>query len=193
MSALLDGLREILDPRAIVEGNLCLEENSPRSTTEPTLLHKRGRALLLRPDGLNVPGIALNDRLFPYFATHAPAVGCLCDYLIFYPQPAEAGGTTLFVVLCELKSGSTDGAANQLRNGKLVADWILAMNHLHGRGPHPAAVQFRGVIFSNTAPTRHGVRKADKPLEFFTDSRLPELRRLHCQAGGQYSLDQLCA
>jgi hypothetical protein len=192
MTGVLEALREILDPRLIVEGNICLEEQDASSTTQPTLLHKHGRALLLRPDQLAFAGLALPDRLFPFLDARRPALCCLCDYLIFYPRAGDASANDLNVVLCELKSGRTDGAAAQLRNGKLVADHILASLALHGRG-RPTAVYFRGVVFSNTAPTRHGVRKVDKPLEFFPDERFPELARIHCQAGGQYSLDQLCA
>lgn len=193
MSALLDGLRELLDPRALIDGNICLVEQDARSTTPETLLHKRGRALLLRPDQLALPGLALNDRLFPFFDARHSSVCCLCDYLIFYPRAVDpTASSVLYVVLCELKSGKTDGAATQLRNGKLVADHILAAFDLHGRGPRPTAIHYRGVVFSNTAPTRHGVRKVDKPLEFFADERIPELGRLHCQAGGHYSLDQMC-
>ncbi|MBL9100918.1 MAG: hypothetical protein JNL82_08165, partial [Myxococcales bacterium] len=146
--------------------------------------------MLLRPDQLAFAGLALPDRLFPFLDARRPALCCLCDYLIFYPRAGDASANDLNVVLCELKSGRTDGAVTQLRNGKLVADHILASLALHGRG-RPTTVYFRGVVFSNTAPTRHGVRKVDKPLEFFPDERFPELARIHgefqdsCRLGNQ--------
>ncbi|MFS8067272.1 MAG: hypothetical protein ACMG6S_12950, partial [Byssovorax sp.] len=135
MKALLNAIVDIIRPDFHKDGVVRLEETAEGSTCGPVTLNKSGRAVVLKLDSLPPPACAqqncllrysVNDRLFPLFKAEARGLSALCDYLIFYPEKGVED-PRLFVFLCELKSGRPTGAKKQAENGKLMADYILAM------------------------------------------------------------------
>ncbi len=137
-------------------GAIWLEEDDRGSTCKPITLHKRGKAVVLRPDKsaggvcprpdcaftLNAP-----NRLFPLFRLDVVGLTSMCDYIVFC-QEARRDDARLFVLLCELKSENIGGSRNQLEKGRLLADYILAMaTHQHAVRPMPS-IQRRGLVFS---------------------------------------------
>lgn len=140
---LVQALSELVHPD-LRHAGLVLDEEQAKSFP-PVTLNRRGQALVLRPDRLlhvcerpdcHARG-AVNARLFPFFVAHRQGLTSLCDYLLFY-EPRGSERSTVFLV--ELKSGGTSGSWNQIRNGKVLAEYLLAMTSLHGeshaRPPH---------------------------------------------------------
>lgn len=120
MTTIAKALRELLHPQILQNGALELREDDDGSTCPPTKLERAGQAVALRfetqrlrpykdRDEIQIP---TNRWLFPLFNEQRsePPVCRSCDYLVFYtlPGPAES----LFVLLCELKSGRARGGGH---------------------------------------------------------------------------------
>ncbi len=193
---LVQALAELVHPDLRHPG-LVLEESDAGSTCPPITLNRRGHALVLRPDRLlhvcERPDCharsAVNARLFPFFVSHKEGLTSLCDYLLFY-EPRGNGSPTVFLV--ELKSGSTGGARRQLQNGKLLAEYLLAMTTLHGEPHQGSRVRFRGVVFTPRARRPRPSLKGPR-FDFEQDPRLPELSVARLPADQPWDLDALCA
>ena len=94
--------------------------------------------------------------------------------------------------LFELKSGSARGSATQLRNGKLLADYVLEVARLHGSGVQRPNVHYRGVIFVGDAPRPRIVARHHKAFDWIEDEHLPMLSRCICRPLPSHDLDNLC-
>lgn len=189
-------LHDLMLPEVLHQG-LILEEKDARSRCPPIRLNRRGFAVVLRPDQLlhtcDRPDCharaAMNARLFPFFSPYREGVTSLCDFLLFY-EPREEKGPTVFLV--ELKSGSGGGAHHQIRNGKLLAEYLLRMTSLHGQ-PHTAPhVAFRGLVFTPDAQRLRSVAKGPR-FSFDPDSRFSDLRIARLPADQPWDLDAMCA
>jgi len=187
MASVLEAIRDILRPGVFEERALVLREADPGSRCPAIVLNKRGKALMLRPDQVPASGLSPTDRLFPLFDSHKPGICQLCDYLVFYPCDDE-----LFVFLFELKSGSARGAGRQLRNGKLLADYVLEVAHLHGHGVPRPKVHYRGVTFVGDAPRPRIVARHHQAFDWIPDQQLAQLRVCVCKPMPAHDLDQLC-
>ena len=195
MRTFLQALRELLDPRVVQDGTLELSEPDAGSTCPVTTLNRSGPCVALRfanwayRHDLEIP---TNRWLFPLFdVTRSMPPACRsCDYIIFY-APSDAA-ERIFVFLCELKSGSPRGSLPQLRNGLLVARYILDVVQLHGAVHHKPDMQFRGLIFAGNAPSARGGQLSSSRLHYEQDVRLRELRTLVESAGGRHHLDTFC-
>jgi len=198
MRTVLQVLREFLDPRVVQRGALELHEYDLTSTCPVTKLERSGQAVALRFEpwayATNVQ-IPTNRWLFPLFDVRRgePPVCRSCDYIVFY-SPDGPEHQTLFVLLFELKSGKAKGATAQLRNGKLIADYILSVARLHGSTNRwPTSVCFRGVILAGNAPRAKGSIRAPDRAEYIEDSRCgPELRVTTQRPGPSYPIDFFC-
>lgn len=92
----------------------------------------------------NTAPICIKDRLFPLFQ-ESKGIARICDYWILAEQITK-NGPVLYVLLCELKSGTTGDIA-QLENAKLLAEYVIAMVAYHRKLPH-SRVEYRGLIFA---------------------------------------------
>ncbi len=193
MASVIEAIRDILRPGVFEDHALVLREPDPGSSGPTITLNKRGKALMLRPDQVQPGGMSAVDRLFPLFDTSKPGLCQLCDYLVFYPRPQPAGEPSeLFVFLFELKSGSAKGAGRQLRNGKLLADYVLEMTHLHGSGVQRPAIHYRGVTFVADAPRPRLVARYHQAFDWISDPRVPQLRTCNSRPLAAHDLDTLC-
>ena len=193
MTGVIEAIREVLRPGVFEERALVLRETDPNSRCPEIALSKRGKALMIRPDQVPSAGMSAVDRLFPLFDTSKPGLCQLCDYLVFYPRPQTTGEVTdLFVFLFELKSGSAKGAMPQLRQGKLLADHVLAVARLHGHGVSRPTVHYRGVIFVGAAPRPRLVPRYHAGFAWIEDEWLAELRVCSCRPLPSHDLDALC-
>ncbi|MCK6591322.1 MAG: hypothetical protein L6Q76_27535, partial [Polyangiaceae bacterium] len=67
-----------------------------------------------------VDGVCIKDRLFPLFRP-IEGVARMCDYWMLVDLD-----DTMYVLLCELKSGKLSGLA-QLENARLLAGYFISM------------------------------------------------------------------
>lgn len=194
MASVIEAIRSILRPGIVEESALVLREAHPESRCPEINLRKRGKALMIRPDAVPASGISPSDRLFPLFDIYKSGICQLCDYLVFFSPQSQASSdvSDLFVFLFELKSGSPKGAAPQLRNGKLLADYVLEVAHLHGSGVQRPRVHYRGVTFVGDAPRPRLVHRHHEAFPWIPDSRLPQLRVCSCRPMPSHDLETLC-
>ena len=132
---------------------------------------------------------AVNARLFPFFVAHRQGLTSLCDYLLFY-EPRGSERSTVFLV--ELKSGGTSGSWNQIRNGKVLAEYLLAMTSLHGESHARPPISFRGVVFTPRALRPRPGLKGPR-FDFEPDTKLPDLSVARLTADRPWDLDAMCA
>lgn len=202
MKALLQAIGEIVRPELRQDGVIRLEETAAGSTCKPVTLNKSGPALVLKLDGLPPPACAapgcqlrysVNDRLFPLFRPDVRGLTALCDYVIFYPEPAGAS-PRLFVFLCELKSMNLGAPRRQMENGRLLADYVVAMaRHHHKLGQLPR-LEMRGLVFSPSLPVPKIPRPTiDKCPYFPFAGGMPDMGFAYCRDDAQYPLAYFCA
>lgn len=196
MGTFLQALKDLVDPQILQDGPLVLHEDQAGSTCPPIKLEQAGRqavALRFEPRRLRGgPELPINEWLFPLFdaSRSTPPVCRSCDYIVFYAPRNDA--KEVFVFLCELKSGSTRGAATQLRNGFLLARYLVEVIELHGE-VHPwPLVQFRGIVFSGDAPTRRGSLRPLGHADYLADDQT-DLRITTARARGGHHLQTFCA
>jgi hypothetical protein len=196
MRTVLQALKELLDPRIVQDGALELRETDPGSTCQPTKLDRSGQAVALRFEPWSYRSdlqLPTNRWLFPLFDVKRsePPICRSCDYIIFYAPADET--EQIFVFMCELKSGSprTKTTMTQVRNGMLLARYILDVVDLHGNVQKWPDVQFRGLIFAGDAPgSRGGLRGSARP-RYQQDAKLTDLHTL-VEQPGRYDLRSLC-
>jgi len=204
MATLLQAIGEVLRPALVQRSPFRLEETDRGSTCEAITLHKSGQAFLLKPDqsagGVCPRGdcaftFSTPNRLFPLFQTEVAGIAALCDYIVFC-QENSRDDAPLFVLLCELKSGNVKGSRQQIENGRLLADYIVAMARYHRAVQPMPEVFLRGLIFSPTYSVPkgnlHKVRckyaPLPKPPGGFADLLFA---RYACGVG--YPLEHFCA
>lgn len=195
MRTVLQALKELLDPRILQDGPLELRESDVGSTCPPTKLERSGQSVALRFEPWGVRKdleIPTNRWLFPLFDVKRsePPVCRSCDYIIFY-APSDVT-EQIFVFMCELKSGSPKGSFPQVRNGMLLARYILEVVKLHGAVHQWPDVQFRGLIFAGSAPGPRGSQRPSLRPRYEKDV-LTELYTLVERPGGRHHLQTLCA
>lgn len=192
---LFQALFELWHPRLRAHQGLVLVEDDPGSKCPPITLNRRGIAFVLRPELLlhdceradcHAKGL---PRLFPFFSPQRQGVAALCDYLLFY-EPA--GDVPWTVFLLEMKSGDSSGARVQIQNGKLLAEYLLAMAELHGDATKRREIRFRGVVFTPRARRIAPVLKGSR-LRFEPDERFPDLSVARLHADRPWDLDTMCA
>lgn len=194
MASVIEAIRSVLRPGIFEESTLVLREADPNSRCPPITLNRRGKALMIRPDLVPASGMSPLDRMFPLFDIYTAGICQLCDYLVFFsPQPQVSSECSdLFVFLFELKSGGAKGSVRQLRNGKLLADYVLKVAQLHGGGIQWPGVQYRGVTFAPDAPRSRIVAQHHEGFKWSPDTRLPELGVYSCRPRPSHDLEQLC-
>jgi len=198
MRTVLQALRESIEPRVIQTGPLELSESESSSTCPMTKLERAGQAIALRFDDWRYKDhvtIPTNRWLFPLFdVSQGRAPMCRsCDYVVFHTLPRRPD--VLFVLLFELKSKSGRGARVQLRNGKLIADYILSVIRLHGEVSRwPAEICFRGIVLAPDARNTRGGMRAPARADYITDDRLrPDLWVTSQRPGSSFSIEFFCA
>jgi hypothetical protein len=200
MATLLQVIGDIVRPVLRQDGLVRLEESAPGATFEPVTLTKHGPALVLKvddPERIACPKpdcpirLTVNDRMFPLFRVDAEGVTAVCDYLLFHQAEDDA---PLFIFCCELKSGDPRPGRRQTENGRLMADYILAMAVHHGRLQRLPEVRRRGLIFSPRCdlptirnPAKDRFRYAD-PLP-----HMPDMRFAYLRDRASYPLSYFCA
>lgn len=200
MPTLLQAIGEILRPTLVQRGPIRLEETEPGSSCEAITLHKSGQAFVLKPDqsaggvcpqpGCNLT-LTAPDRLFPLFRLDVPGLAAMCDYIVFC-QETSGDDARLFVLLCELKSSHVGGSRSQIENGRLLADYILAMaSHHHSIRPLPR-VERRGLVFSPKFKVPKGslrkVRCSYSPMQ----DGFPDMPFAYYACGAEYPLEHFC-
>lgn len=194
MRTILDALRDLLAPQVIQQGPLELRESDPNSKCPVTKIEQSGdQVVALRFEPRSFPGspaLPINEWLFPLFDTRRgePPICRSCDYLLFYAPRDEP--QDLFVFPCELKSKCTRGALTQLRNGVLLARYLLDVIEVYGDvEPWPTA-RFRGIVFSGDS-SRGGSLKVRGRRDWFRDDRT-NLEMTIERAGGGHHLQTFC-
>ncbi|MCX4248042.1 hypothetical protein [Paraliomyxa miuraensis] len=192
MVTVLQALRELLDPRVLQEedGPLVLRERQPGGTFPDTKFKQTARheivVLGFEPRSYhNGLELDVNEWLFPLLDTRRgkPPICRSCDYIVFY---MPRGSREVFVLLFELKSGSTHGAPAQLKNGWLLARYLIDVVRLHGDAePFPEPI-YRGIVLSNDVLRRKGRQRAATRLE---GGGLPIMTE---RAGGGLHLHSFC-
>lgn len=188
---LLEAIRSILRPELVQDGPIELVESAPQSRCLPVRLNKRGPALVLK---LDTPrkGVAVNDWLFPLFVTTQPALTCMCDYIVLCNAPAR-DDARLFAFLCELKSGKTHGALEQIRNGRLMCDYLVAMARHHRQVTPNPPLAYRGLVFSTAVKSPPKVTSKAAPPRYQPDERMSDLECVRFAGGITLQLELLCA
>lgn len=201
MKALLKAIVDVIRPDFYRDGVVRLEETAAGSTCGPVTLNKSGPAVVLKLDGLPPPLCAqqgcqlrysVNDRLFPLFKTETAGLSALCDYLLFYPEKGVED-PRLFVFLCELKSGRPSGSKKQAENGKLLADYILAMARHHHNISWIPQYEARGLVFSPQCGAIKIANPArDKMAYMSFEAGIAGMKFGYCRPG-DYPLAYFCA
>jgi hypothetical protein len=201
MKTLLQAIGDIVRPELRQDGVIRLEETDPGSTCKPVTLNKSGPALVLKLDSLPPPACAapgcqlrysVNDRLFPLFRTDTGGLTALCDYLVFYPERTEST-SRLFVFLCELKSANLGTAKKQAENGRLLADYIVAMARHHHRLAELPKLEMRGLVFSPSLELpKIGNPARDRCSYRSFAGRMPDMKLAYCRDGASYPLAYFC-
>lgn len=196
MTTLLQALADILRSDLRIPGPIVLEEKDQRSTCEPITLYTLDgseQSILLRPDRVRRDGekISVNDRLFPLFKETAPKFTAMCDYIIFYLHGAQAQ-EELFVLHCELKSNKLSGSRQQIENGKLLADYVLAKAAHHAAIRTMPAIKHRGLVFSPKIDVRMGdFLHIPCPYESWPEGFM-DLPHVRYKSGRAYPLRHFC-
>jgi hypothetical protein len=188
---LLEAIRSVLRPELVQDGAIELVEDDPQSRCLPVRLSKRGPALMLKLDTPR-PGIASNDWLVPLFLTTQPALTCMCDYILFCNAPAR-DDARLFAFLCELKSGRPRDAIKQIRNGRLMCDYLIGMARHHRQVTPTPPIAYRGLVFSSAVKSPPKVTSKAAPPPYRPDERMRDLECVHFAAGITLQLESLCA
>lgn len=199
-----DSLRRELVGDGFHDDAICLNERAAENPTDvrdtldnarlAVTLKKRRPALVLKldkaPSGRTG---AANEWLFPLFDTAKPGLTGMCDYIVFYEAPRR-GDARLFTFLCELKSGNLTGATRQIRNGKIMSEFIIEMaRHNQPQMQEPWAVEYRGLVFSTRTVSPKGSFNLQRAPFYQTDPRMPALSRADFARGIELPLDWLCA
>ena len=201
MLPLLQAIANVLRPDLIQQGSIRLEEADPGSACRAITLDKGGRnAIVLRPDQVGGGICPRHDcairldaanRLFPLFRLDA-GIAVMCDYIVFC-QDTPRPDARLFVLLCELKSGNVGGSRQQIENGRLLADYLLAKASHHGAVRSLPEIQRRGLVFRADARVPKGSLRSSRcayepwPQAFFQD-----LPVAHYACGAEYPLEHFC-
>lgn len=140
LSSLLQAIHDVLRAEFVERPSVIrLVEAASDSTCPPVVIKKRGPALVLKLDAHT------DGRFFPVFRNDIAGLTQVCDYIVFY-QPDEQT-PIVFVLLCELKSSLRSGALQQIENGKLFAEHIIAMAAHHRLVQDPPHLRYRGIVF----------------------------------------------
>ena len=92
-------------------------------------------AQVLKLDDAKVP------EPFRFFSPNPPqGLKRMCDAIVLYWK-----GDTLYCALIELKTGNPKGSLEQLANGKMFCDWLIALLRYHEYIP-TARVTYYGVL-----------------------------------------------
>jgi hypothetical protein len=195
----IQALTELLEPRVVESGPLELRENDPGSSCPPTKITKSGRALALRFTNWaynQQVSLPTNRWLFPLLdvTRSAPPASRSCDYIVFHTPPRGKGADApLFVLLFELKSGYTKGSHVQLRNGKLIADYLLSVARLHGDvGVWPRDIRFRGVVLTRKSQGIKAPTGVSARATYRADTRCEDLSIVNLRPGSTYPLTYFC-
>ena len=192
MSGLLQAIGDILKPEMLIrQSPIVLQEDHPGSTCEPITLKTTGNVVVLKSDHPSL-------KPFPLFRDDRPGATRMCDYIIFYAAPAGAPrrspgqGRRLFVFLCELKTGKTSGALEQIVNGYHLAGYIVSMARSHFGVHENPAVFYRGLIFS-TGMKAAKQQTTPVPQRWYRDvTGVPGFAYAHFACGITQRLELLC-
>jgi hypothetical protein len=199
MQTLLHAIKNVLRPNLLRGKPVTLEELDPGSTCEPILLPTHTSPVVLKPDqsyvGCPRPdcglGLSANDRLFPLFNVKASGIGVVCDYMIFCQQRPEE---PLFILLCELKSGDLGGSTKQIENGRLLADYILAMARHHGQVRIlPSSIKARGIVFHRDGAKPIGNLHKLPCAYRQVSTAMDDMPIAYYRCGEEYPLAHFCA
>jgi hypothetical protein len=201
MKTLLDAIGAILRPELVQGGPIRLEEPRPESTCKPITLHKRGKALVLRPDQrapemCDRPGcqfrLGPSDRLFPLYKLDVANLTAVCDYIIFY-QNTSADDAPLFILLCELKSKNLDGSTRQMENGGLLADYVVNVAKHHARLSSETPIIRRGLLFSTVGPLPKGDIRTTPCAYKSVPGSFSDMRFIHYRCGQIFQIEHFCS
>lgn len=197
MPTLLEAIQTILRPDLLLGKPIKLVELDPGSKCGPIRLPTHTSPVVLKPDQsyIGCPrldcgiGLSANDRLFPLFDVKKSGFCVVCDYVIFCQTKPEA---PLFILLCELKSGTLSGSAKQLENGRLLADYILAMARYHGDVRIEPTVEHRGLVFHPAGAKPMGnLHKLDCAYDPPSDV-MRDMPTARYRSGEEYPLAHFC-
>jgi hypothetical protein len=165
VSDLLDGLRRIVIPARVADGadgaEIRLGESNPNSRCQPVLVDYRGSFWALRiesNDHLKVLAGSNDEQKLTGFSR-------LPDWLVFCEPTKKARKShDLWVIVCELKSGSTGAtsAKRQVQLGKFLVEYLvrLATFALNDPKARPR-IDIRGLVVSPRAPAEKGDMSVD--------------------------------
>jgi len=195
MSALIEAIRDVLDPEFSSSGPFRLTESDTGSTCLPVALSKTQKAVLLTPALVASKGESASRRLFPLFNVGTKGLAVMCDYILFCNE-SKTNRETVFVLLCELKSANVAGSRQQIENGALLANYIVEMAAYHkkiAKTEMPTVCQ-RGIVFRTEAkaPPLGDLRRHLCTYEDLREPRIPDLPFAYYPCGQDYPLTHFC-
>lgn len=150
---LIEKLREIIHPdfkkTALAPGLFVLEENQVAGFP-PTNVRFHGKMPFLPC----IFDVSDSNRLFQVFDTSKPGVSSICDQILFYSKKKKGQREpTLFVFLCNLKSGQTSNSSQQLQSSALLADFMVK-NAVRLLDHEKFEIEFRALKFMTKSTAR---------------------------------------
>lgn len=195
MESFVTQLQKLVNPD-FLESELILKEEDATSRLPPIRLKKQGFApILLRLDkNLEIkckdghPAYyEANRRLPPLLNASVKGLTQCCDYALIAQRSMES---PVYVVLCELKTNNSDGAADQLKAASLLIHHLLSMVSHHLKRPIPP-ILWRGVIFSMGSSHKD---RLDKPCPYKSrDFPLGTCLFVHLAPRDNYPISYLCS
>lgn len=186
----LQNIADVLHAEVCSTGAVDLEECHRQSTIQSFRLKTSWPTLLLRFDRVPCNGMTVNERLFPLFRRGLVDVCKCCDYVILW-QRNDDPSSPLYVLLTELKSGNTNGAQTQIKNARVLVDYLLEMVRMHRGGTvDPDNVEYRGLTFTPSARPQAGNPRHGPA--YFRSTSMPDLLILTIQPCNNFPVDWFC-
>ncbi|MEZ4952336.1 MAG: hypothetical protein R2825_02010 [Saprospiraceae bacterium] len=133
--------------------------------------------------------VSKSNDLYPCFDVSKPKLSTICDYILFYEKRKKRNQNqaTLFVFLCNLKSGRRSGSSEQVKASKLLAEYIVntAIRLLKYKN---FSIEYRAITFSTDKTMKFKTNLRNNRYELLGESKL---LAMNLKAGGTYVLDLL--
>jgi hypothetical protein len=111
--------------RKVKNNVLVLTEDDPQATCTKITFNAAFDVLAYKFDQVVRDGLNNDIReAFPFLAENSP-LRYKCDYLLFHARRSSKGKPKLHVFICNMKSGNRGTMDEQLRAGRILAEFLL--------------------------------------------------------------------
>ncbi len=143
--------------------NFILTEDKKQATCREVVIQKSGKLLAYKFDKeVTIKDIKIEEP-FIFLADIKP-VRSKCDYIIFYPFETRKG-YKMYVLVCNLKSGSLANNDDQMKSGEIFAEFLIktairCFNHDNASNSksydYTKDVKIKKILFANLPSTPKG-------------------------------------